>query len=788
MTVFNCSLRYRPVRIGWCIRLNDWSAYRETLDRNFILAGGLFNPIILIDDEIYARALVKAFRVDLLLSVTEDNKIQAFIDKFPHLTPPHLSRAFWDTFQGGQVPFFVDISHPIKKYFGEPHKNSPDYQLINYDWQSDDPLANIFLATYGKIRAPFPQERDYLALLDKGVSIESKILAPDDPFPILIHDPLTLVPSALSRLGLQQHYEYSNRWAYDGFYIGHADNFQDIINFWNLKATDTRVIFYDPAYADRLQERKQDALSSFVSRNKGAMPHTPPFALWGRSLDILQKETSGWASSAQLCKMDIISWNGANIIVPYMYFTQHQVMGIQSTIPSGKSRITIQPPAHPFDDDVFSQGQQMVVAIQPCLSQLIDHTTTLQLPFIPELNSYYDRACHSGVGLCCTRIEPDGIGFIECVRYHDLSFQPINTAELIHNLFAHYGMETAFSDAGLLTQRLIHQMGGLQGCRIFKFQGVRDLINKFTPFDSFTRGGATQVIFGSADSFKKHEDLYLEGEKVKDGGKIFKKLLQKNVFSVGLDLECPHCLLGFWTPCDRLDNSMACEHCGHVFNMLLQLQNSCDWKFRPSSLFITRDKQKGAVPVILTLQLLELELGWGEMPYCSSTIFRKKGRSPFEGESDFVIVLPKPNTEGKIEVILSECKSKGAENAEDKLEGGKITDRDIEKLKTIAAALPTDQFCVYTIFSKLAPFSKEELDRISSLTPLGIRPIVFATQDLEALHPYAILRQKHNQARYTGRLKNMADITDYLILSDRQDGYSQSSVAANAYSISIGPQ
>lgn len=773
MTVFSCSLRYRPVRIGWCIRLNDWSAYRETLDHNFILAGGLFNPIIPIDDEIYARALVKAFRVDLLLSVTEDNKIQAFIDKFPYLTPPHLSRAFWDTFQGGQVPFFVDISHPIKKYFGQPHKNSPDYQLINYDWQSDDPLANIFLATYGKIRAPSPQERDYLSLLGKSVSIESKPLSPDDPFPILIHDSLTLVPSILSSLGLQQHYEYRNRWAYDGFYIGHADNFQDVIDFWNLRATDTHVVFYDPTYAGRLQKRQQDALSSFVSRNKGAMSNTPPFALWGRSLAILQKEASEWALSARLCKIDITSWNGANIIVPYMYFTEHQVMGIQSTTPSGKSRITIQPPAHPFDDDVFSQGQQMVVAIQPRLSQLIDHTTTLQLSFIPELNSYYDRACHSGVGLCCTRIEPDGIGFIECVRYHDLSFQPINTAELIHNLFAHYGMETAFSDAGLLTQRLIHQIGGLQCCRIFKFQGVRNLVDQFTPFDSFTWGGATKIIFGSKESFEKHKDIYLEGGEVKNANELFKKLLQKNVFSVGLDLKCPECLLSFWTPCNRLNNTATCEKCGHNFNMLPHLHDSGGWKFHPSSLFITRDKQKGAIPVILTLQLLELELGWGEMPYCSSTIFRKKGLSPFEGESDFVIILPKPNAEGKVEVILSECKSKGAENAEGKLEGGKITDKDIEKLKTIAAALPTDQFCVYVIFSKLAPFSKEELDRIASLIPLGIRPIVFATEDLEALHPYAILLQKHSQARYTGRLKNMADITDSLILSDRKDGYPQ---------------
>ncbi len=46
MNVLNYNLRFRPVRIGWCLRNNDWVAYQEILKLNFITAGGQYNPLI----------------------------------------------------------------------------------------------------------------------------------------------------------------------------------------------------------------------------------------------------------------------------------------------------------------------------------------------------------------------------------------------------------------------------------------------------------------------------------------------------------------------------------------------------------------------------------------------------------------------------------------------------------------------------------------------------------------------------------------------------------------------
>jgi hypothetical protein len=64
-----------------------------------------FNPLIPIDDEDYAKALIKAFRVDLLLSVTEVPEICAFIAKLAsELKKNGFASQSHDTDLSRQVP------------------------------------------------------------------------------------------------------------------------------------------------------------------------------------------------------------------------------------------------------------------------------------------------------------------------------------------------------------------------------------------------------------------------------------------------------------------------------------------------------------------------------------------------------------------------------------------------------------------------------------------------------------------------------------------------------------
>ena len=143
-------------------------------------------------------------------------------------------------------------------------------------------------------------------------------------------------------------------------------------------------------------------------------------------------------------------------------------------------------------------------------------------------------------------------------------------------------------------------MGGLQGCRVFKIEGVRKLIEKYGPLESFTRSGAVQVI-GQNDpatgrpNFEKYERLFIEQrEKPKlKAEDAFEYLVKNGVFQVGLKLKCSNCELDFWIFLDDVATEIRCGLCGRIFNITGQLRDR-DWAYRRSGLFGREDHQEEA--------------------------------------------------------------------------------------------------------------------------------------------------------------------------------------------------
>jgi hypothetical protein len=100
------------------------------------------------------------------------------------------------------------------------------------------------------------------------------------------------------------------------------------------------------------------------------------------------------------------------------------------------------------------------------------------------------------------RTERGGIGFITQVGTSDLTISLLSPTDLIAEFFATFGMRAKPSEAGLVAARLINQLGGLQGCRVLKINGVRRLIDEYGPLQSFTRGAALHLIWN-------HDPLFI---------------------------------------------------------------------------------------------------------------------------------------------------------------------------------------------------------------------------------------------------------------------------------------
>jgi hypothetical protein len=71
-------IRYRPLRLGWCVRKGNWDDLRSVLRSAHTLWGGVFNPILSIDDADHAAQLVRLYEVDVLFLAAEEPQLKFF--------------------------------------------------------------------------------------------------------------------------------------------------------------------------------------------------------------------------------------------------------------------------------------------------------------------------------------------------------------------------------------------------------------------------------------------------------------------------------------------------------------------------------------------------------------------------------------------------------------------------------------------------------------------------------------------------------------------------------------
>ena len=93
MDTVRVNIAYRPLRICWAIQDGDFDAFREAVRINHALWGGRFNPIVVVDREREARAIVEAFRADVVLPLGASAQIKKFTATFKHLISPFFMTA-----------------------------------------------------------------------------------------------------------------------------------------------------------------------------------------------------------------------------------------------------------------------------------------------------------------------------------------------------------------------------------------------------------------------------------------------------------------------------------------------------------------------------------------------------------------------------------------------------------------------------------------------------------------------------------------------------------------------
>lgn len=756
MDVVNLRIRYRPMRIGLCIDEGDIEAFRAAIRLASTMWGGKFNPIIPVgESDAQANALSAAFQVDVLYPVTETKAVTAFVDSAAHLVWPDFERRLFFRNEVGADATFLDIYHPVRHLAQDPPAvDDKSFQPLLLTWAEDDPLKDVLLATCGAFPADETVGKDYQSLFRQLKPVEMSINQ-TDAIPADAIEMLT--PLALTN------FELSNwtprvRHKEPGFYIGSSGDFKDLVNFWNLNASDIEIVFYDPAFEERLRPLTEAHKGWLLKRLKRSPDPLWPVhsTLWTKTGEPIPNLIP-FGEGFDISVIDEQLWNPKNRWKPPLNsFEEQSILGTVSH-QFGYPTVTFQLPAKPFFADVSLRDQKLVASIKPLL-----HSSELILcpPFTPELNQYYGREILSDSSKL--RSEAGRIGVIVDVMTPDLTLSALDGSRLIEEIFALRETTATLSDAGRVGHRLIKQMGGLQGCRVFKIPGVRELIRSHGPLQSFTKSAAIQTIRGQdsatgIETFAPHKQLHLcsrEGSELKPNDALA-YLLEKKMFRVGLSFVCPNCALEFWRHLDSIETVSTCEYCDSAFNVMPQLKDR-DWRFRRSGLFGRDDNQAGGIPVSVVLQQLETTLRDKGFAWSAGMDLESKALPKWKCETDFVLIV-EDFQEGP-QIVISEVKSAG----------GEITEADAANLSRVADLFEGSSFHPYIVFAKLGPFSPDEIERCKSAQgKTRTRVIVLSERELEPYFVYERAKQEFDIPGSAIRLHDLAIATNSIFFSPR---------------------
>lgn len=732
----------RPVRVGWCVRHGDLEELRRAIRLSTMLWGGRFNLVITVDDVAHAQQLTELFHVDVLLPVDAgDPLVDGFIAQNKHLQWPSYEGPLLlnatDTIDRKPRTKLLDTRFVMTRVREQNATREAEIDTVPA-WAPDDPVADALLVTFGEY--PADQWGDQLRSEFRRLGgATEEVLSRSEPLPGSLWQQLN--PLDLTGYGLTG---FRGSIAREGIFIGAATSYDDLVDCWNLNAAGNSVLFLDPRHLSR----QADLFKSYISSLEHAAGDHPRDDLSDR-LHVWSRDGQGLPPELQtslpLLRSHVhrVIWNGLNVIPPFMVWPLSNTI---ATVSREQHRPTL---TFQFDVDKLLgatrlRDQYWVISAQPYRSGSEAEGFTFAVPNIPELNGYYGREMLFDPYRA--RVGPDGLGIITESGTGYLTIAALSVTELFQKIFSAWGMEAKPSRPGLIARRLIHQMGGLQSCRVFKIAGVRRLISAFSATEAFTYHQAINHI---KDQFEPYQKLFIapRNEPKLEPRDAFLFLLDKGVFRTGMNFICPACELELWVPLDDVRTQLGCEYCGVTFNTTPRLPDRNVWRYRRSGLFGRENHQEGGIPVCLALQRLDTSVRqlFRESLYTTGLEISTPNGSIPPCEIDFVFLSH--NTNGRVQLALGEAKG-----------GKEVSEDDVANLLAVAAALPRTRFDVFPTFAKTGELSTAEIERC--LEPPDTYPrrrILLTRPELEPYDLHERLSALPSRLSYTSDLEGLAE-------------------------------
>jgi len=756
----------RPIRFAFLVSFKHPHTLSEAISYSTALWGGMFNPLIPI-----WRKFPFKYEKNRSFGLIEDFDPDFIVNLLPYDVPKEFSLRYSNIIKKekfirktakNQITFLKGISIlPLLRFVWEkqtrtikghsrvilPIKSPPNNKLNYWDF------------VFGKF--PSNTRADFLsnfrkALKTKDFNCKFSNIQKVDLTKIM--SPIQFSSYTLNRYG----------GGIDGFsshiiFVGRHNNVKDLLEYWNIRAAGKEIIFVPPKYykyfelsikhiAESGNYPINESIQNYCDIQKGSsitgdeydniskwiikisnlsLPRRSWLPNWGRRIervanDInpckisdLQTEEISLLDNQRLTPFKTISPSILEKRIPYKIGEYSWALEIELR---GNYR-----------DDLFFR-----LPYNKSMEDLIKHR---MLTITQE-----------------AKLSRKGVVLFPNYFHETEHLFPLKVWEVFSEHFKYYGMEITPSPAGIFAQKIIDKMDGLDGCRIFKIRGVREVLKKLSdpkPEKRFRFG----MIFGDLSAIigRKRKDkggganwdekLYkgwsaIPGKQT-NVSNVITYLFKKNILRAGLKLRCNNCQKEEWYHIGEFSENYTCKYCfqnQHIGNL-----KDNNWRYKADGLFMIPNTGEGSLSVICSLWRLKNigHFDFRGFKYITS-IFINSGQF----EIDYA-VINFSFFKTDYDLVIGEARNYK-----------NFSERDAMKLVKISKKFPKEPFLSFTTLKE--EFTKSEKDILKKLVDDGYQVIAMTRQEIDPYDLYGRFEKVHH--KYAHTLKEFSENTIQLNL------------------------
>ena len=737
-TTIEARCNARPTRLAFILPNPNRDLLLSVIARATSLWGGIFNPIVILDDSTRKTSgvhytmlppdpymqiqadMLRAFDPDLLISYS-NGPLPQELKPWQHRTFP-ADRLDWRPGNGELMSYFVDVFPILDELWDKEFKGiaNPRFKIKFVD--KAESKESLFLAA----RFGFYSGDDYYEFLRKNFNAETLVYDAGFRSSRWPGDFQSLLGLTASHCRPTRQRVHSHAY----FLLNPTDPF-DVVDYWNLRASGTYLF---PLTLQDYQEcesaiRDFGAAAAYpineLITNRAVTIKAPSVT------DEEQKAVTTWIGATGLVKeLSMMGWvphyrTGGYGVVSELNIAP--IRGFESSaigvLVEGHGKIEGPKPAFLTRENVFAHWSMDISC-----STFLSPNTCYKLPW---LNSGCDALVSRKIGwsmdMDASRVSQEGIVTRHDGDSGDVRIAPITAIDAVRAFLE--GKEIEYmgtSSPGLALTRIIEMLDGFYKCEVFRNPAIRDLLEELATGKHHLGKEIRGAVKKSLKDYKIYGQPASRKQISERAENLISRAIEANVFRVGLEFQCSRCKRYHWYAVTEFNDGYNCKSC--FSREVTPRLDTTKWYYASDGLFRSANKLDGNITTLLALAFFNEVLDH-DLKYAPSFDYKLNGE---QHEIDFGILgsrMLRPH----VEMIFGESKSGTALKGEER-----------EKLKTLGEKTGS-----YLCFCTLADdFSDTDKEFFRELYDAGIKVIMLTRLFLE-MESFEVLefRTKNNPGR-----------------------------------------